>query len=119
MDNLEYLDEDLFTMSNLSPRRTGLPFVVWISPRGNAQYDVRIRVSRSLKATPGEFITVAVHPVAVVSGVLPNRDFATAPQVDRVEPRCPRPVLERRHRIYRRRTGAAAANRMYLSTQGG
>jgi hypothetical protein len=25
--------ESLFEMANLSPKRTGLPFVVWISPR--------------------------------------------------------------------------------------
>src|SRR5436190_2006254 len=76
MDKLEYLDDDLFTMSNLSPRRTGLPFVVWISPRGNAQDDARVKISRSLKATPGEFITVAVHPVTVIDGVLSDRDLA-------------------------------------------
>ena len=48
--------EDLFTMSNLSPRRTGRPFVVWVSPKGGAPHDVRVKVSRGPKAIPGEFI---------------------------------------------------------------
>jgi hypothetical protein len=32
-------------MANLSPRRTGLPFVVWISPKGGATHDVLISVA--------------------------------------------------------------------------
>ena len=71
------LDLDLFTMSNLSPRRTGLPFVVWISPRGNAQHDVRVKISQSPRAVPVEFVTVTVRPtVAVINGTLPNRELA-------------------------------------------
>ena len=66
------LDVDLYLMSNLSPRKTGLPFVVWISPRGGARHDVRIKVSPSPKAQPGEFISVSVRPdVAVIEGNLP------------------------------------------------
>ena len=65
-------DVDLFLMSNLSPRMTGLPFVVWISPRGGARHDVRVKVSLGPKATPGEFITVTVRPeVEVIEGALP------------------------------------------------
>jgi hypothetical protein len=67
---------DLFTMSNLSPLKTGLPFVVWISPRGNARHDLRVKVSRSPKAMPGEFVTVAVRPqIRVIRGTLPAPDF--------------------------------------------
>src|SRR5688572_26667372 len=70
------LDVDLFTMSNLSPKRTGLPFVVWISPRGGAQHDVRVKVTRGPKAIPGEFVTVTVRPrVEVIDGSLPPRDL--------------------------------------------
>ena len=32
-------------MANLSPRPTGLPFVVWISPKGGATHDVLISVA--------------------------------------------------------------------------
>ena len=67
---------DFFTMSNLSPKKTGLPFVVWISPRGNARHDLRIKVSRSPKAKPEEFITVAIRPlIRVVEGKIPASEF--------------------------------------------
>src|SRR6478609_2775705 len=37
--------EDIFFMTNLSPRTTGLPMTVWVSPRGNARHDVRVKVN--------------------------------------------------------------------------
>jgi hypothetical protein len=37
--------DDLFEMANLFPHRTGLPMTVWVSPRGNARHDVRIKVN--------------------------------------------------------------------------
>src|SRR5579862_3011668 len=37
--------EDIFEMANLYPRTTGLPMTVWVSPRGNARHDVRIKVN--------------------------------------------------------------------------
>lgn len=56
-------------MANLSPRRTGLPFVVWISPKAGAPHDVRVKVSKSPKVLPAELISVAIRPaVRVVSG---------------------------------------------------
>ncbi len=39
--------EDIFHMTHLSPRMTGLPTSVWVSPRGNARHDVRIKVNMS------------------------------------------------------------------------
>lgn len=69
--------EDLFTMSNLSPKTTGLPFVVWISPKAGARHDVRVKVSPGPRAKPGEFVTVTVRPqVAIVGGKLSARQFA-------------------------------------------
>ena len=56
--------EDLFEMANLSPKRTGLPFVVWISPRGNAQHDILVKVSPGPRANPDEFVTIALRPTA-------------------------------------------------------
>ena len=32
-------------MANLFPRTTGLPMTVWVSPRGNARHDVRVKVN--------------------------------------------------------------------------
>ena len=60
--------EDLYLMSNLPPVLTGLPFVVWISPKGGARHDVRVKVSAGPRAKPGEFITVAVRPKIKVIG---------------------------------------------------
>jgi hypothetical protein len=37
--------DDLFGMANLFPRTTGLPMTVWVSPRGRARNDVRIKVN--------------------------------------------------------------------------
>ena len=37
--------DDLFDMANLFPRTTGLPMTVWVSPRGNARHDVRVKVN--------------------------------------------------------------------------
>lgn len=62
-------DEALFEMANLSPRRTGLPFVVWISPKAGAPHDVRIKVSEGPRVHPSELVSVAVRPdVRVVGG---------------------------------------------------
>jgi len=59
----------LFEMANLSPKRTGLPFVVWISPKGGAPHDVRIKVSQGPKVHSSDLISVAIRPdVHVVGG---------------------------------------------------
>jgi hypothetical protein len=34
-----------YRMANLRPERTGLPFVVFISQRGGARHDVRVKVA--------------------------------------------------------------------------
>ena len=36
---------DLFEMANLFPATTGLPMTVWVSPRGNARHDIRVKVN--------------------------------------------------------------------------
>jgi hypothetical protein len=64
-------EDDFFFMSNLPPSFTGLPFLVWISQRGFARHDIRVKVTRSHKVKPGEFITVSVRPtVKVLRGEL-------------------------------------------------
>src|SRR5579872_3884911 len=61
--------EGLYEVANLSPKRTGLPFVVWISPRAGVQHDVRVKVSKGPKVHPAELISVAIRPdVQVVGG---------------------------------------------------
>ena len=57
--------DDLFEMANLFPRTTGLPMTVWVSPRGNARHDVRIKIN----TTHGDQMVIA--DTAVV-GVRPT-----------------------------------------------
>ncbi len=54
--------EDLFEMANLYPDTTGLPMTVWVSPRGNARHDVRVKVNM----TPGNQMTIANTAVVAV-----------------------------------------------------
>ena len=65
-------EEDIFfDMSNLSRKRTGLPFVVWISPSMGAPHDVRVKVSQGPKVLPSELVSVAIRPeIRVVGGSL-------------------------------------------------
>lgn len=58
----------LFEMANLSPKRTGLPFVVWISPKAGAPHDVRVKVSKGPKVRASELISVTVRPDVRVVG---------------------------------------------------
>jgi hypothetical protein len=69
-------DVDLFLMANLTFKRTGLPFVVWISPRGNARHDVFIKVSPGPRMT-SEMASVAIRPeVRVIDGEMETQDLA-------------------------------------------
>ena len=78
----ELTEDELFEMANLYPRTTGLPMTVWVSPRGNARHDVRVKVNM----THGDHMnidgtaTVAVRPAPrVVSGRLsPDDEHAVA-----------------------------------------
>ena len=66
----EHDADELFEMANLFPRTTGLPMTVWVSPRGNARHDVRVKVNM----THGEQMNIA--NTAVV-GVRPNPHVIT------------------------------------------
>src|SRR5438874_10124019 len=67
----------LFEMANLRPERTGLPFVVFISQKGGARHDVRVKIARGAKIRPAEMVTVAVRPrPRVVQGALDPDDLA-------------------------------------------
>jgi hypothetical protein len=54
-EDLESDPRDLFEMANLYPDTTGLPMTVWVSPRGNARHDVRVKVNM----TPGNQMNIA------------------------------------------------------------
>ncbi len=68
---------DLFEMANLPPHRTGLPFVVFVSQRGGARHDVRVKVSKNAKAMPREMVSVAIRPnVRVIAGAMSSHDLS-------------------------------------------
>ena len=69
--------DDIFFMTNLSPRMTGLPMAIWVSPRGNARHDVRIKVNTTHgnRMTIEDTAVVAVRPAPrVVAGRLTAED---------------------------------------------
>ncbi len=70
--------EGLFEMANLSPKRTGLPFVVWISPKAGAPHDVRVKVSQGPKVHSSDLVSVALRPDIhlVGGGKLSGHDLA-------------------------------------------
>ncbi len=57
-----------FEMANLRPNTTGLPFVVFISQRGNAQHDVRVKVSPGPRVQSGNMSVYAVRPFRYEAG---------------------------------------------------
>jgi hypothetical protein len=63
-DRRKLEEDDLYEMANLFPRTTGLPMTVWVSPRGRARHDARVRVS----LTPGK-MDIGHTPVV---GTLPS-----------------------------------------------
>jgi hypothetical protein len=69
--------EDLFEMANLFPATTGLPMTIWVSPRGNARHDVRIKVNMSHgnQMNIANTAIVAVRPCPrMIAGRLPPAD---------------------------------------------
>jgi hypothetical protein len=76
-DVLDAEAEDIFLMTNLSPRMTGLPMAVWVSPRSNARHDVRIKVNMTHgnRMNIDNTAVVAVRPSPrVLSGRLGSDD---------------------------------------------
>lgn len=69
--------DEFFDMANLFSKHTGLPFVVWISYRGGAQDDVRVKVSPGPRALPSQMVSVAIRPeIRVVDGELSPSDLS-------------------------------------------
>jgi small ligand-binding sensory domain FIST len=69
--------DDLFGTANLFPRTTGLPMTVWVSSRGNARHDVRVKVnmSRGDRMSPANTAIVGVRPSPrVIAGRLSPDD---------------------------------------------
>ena len=73
----EHDGDELFEMANLFPRTTGLPMTVWVSPRGSARHDVRVKVNTSHgdQKNIANTAVVGVRPSPhVVAGHLPADD---------------------------------------------
>ena len=70
--------EDLTLMTNLYPRTTGLPMVVWVGPSYGAPHDARIKVMQvhGIRMDPGNLAVVALRPLPhVVAGRLTAGDM--------------------------------------------
>ena len=64
-------------MANLFPATTGLPMTVWVSPRGNARHDLRIKVhmTHGNQMNPANTAVVAVRPAPrLIAGRLTPED---------------------------------------------
>lgn len=75
--------EDLFEMANLYPDTTGLPMTVWVSPRGNAHHDVRIKVNMAHgdRMDIANTAVVAVRPAPrILAGQLAAADTQAVSQ---------------------------------------
>jgi hypothetical protein len=71
-------EEAPFDMANLYPRDTGLPMTIWVSPRGRARHDARIKVCTTPgdRMDPTQTAVVAVRPQPrLVEGDLSREDF--------------------------------------------
>jgi len=69
--------DEPFEMANLFPRTTGLPMTVWVSPRGNACHDVRVKVNTTHgnQMTVSNTAVVGVRPVPhIIAGQLSPDD---------------------------------------------
>ena len=69
--------DDLFEMANLFPHRTGLPMTVWVSPRGGARHDVRIKVNltHGNQMNAGNTAAIGVRPAPhMIAGRLAPED---------------------------------------------
>lgn len=70
---------DAYKFASLFPRDTGLPMTVWVSPRGRARHDARVKVclTHGDRMDATNLAAVAIRPVPrIVSGQLMTRDFA-------------------------------------------
>jgi len=70
-----------YEMANLTPRMTGLPMVIWVSHRGRARHDARVKVQQThgRRMSPGNTASVAVRPAPhLVAGQLSAADLRAA-----------------------------------------
>ena len=69
--------DDLDLMTNLYPRTTGLPMVIWVGPSYGAGHSARIKVMQrhGQQMDPGDLAVVALQQPHVVAGRLSSDDL--------------------------------------------
>ncbi len=68
--------DDFFEMANISPKKSGLPVVVWLSPKANNKHSARIKVSSSPKASMIGDIVIRIDPdIKLIHGQLDTETF--------------------------------------------
>jgi len=76
--NKKLQSDDLFEIANLFPRTTGLPMTVWVSPRGCARHDARVKVclTHGPRMDISSTAIVGIRPQPrLLRGQLPAPDF--------------------------------------------
>lgn len=71
-------EDELYEMANLYPRDTGLPMTIWVSPKGRARHDVRIKVctTHGDRMDISNTAVVGVRPrPRLLEGKLASKDF--------------------------------------------
>jgi len=72
-------EDDLYEMANLRPKATGLPMVIWVSERGNARHDARLKVSKQHgdRMNINDTAVVGIRPPSLLAGHLSPVDRRT------------------------------------------
>ncbi len=73
-------DLDLFEMAKLFPRTAGLPMTVWVSPRGHARRDARVRANTAhgQRMDLDNAAVLGIRPAPrLIEGALSSADMAT------------------------------------------
>ena len=69
--------EALFELTDLYPQTAGLPMTIWISARGRARHDVRVKVCQThgSRMDPDHLAVMSVRPAPeLLHGELPSAD---------------------------------------------
>ncbi len=72
--------EGTYEMANVRPDRTGLPFTVYISEKGNARHAARVKIASGPKATEFVASVSVAPPVELMAGDLSPADLALVRQ---------------------------------------
>ena len=75
-------NDELFEMANLFPRTTGLPMTIWVSPRGSARHDVRVKVNMThgnqMNIDNTAIVAVRPAPRVITGRLSPDDERAVA-----------------------------------------